>query len=255
MTDGDPNVGSDPMTDVALRFSLVVPIYNEEETVESMLAEVEEVLAAHGPFEALFVDDGSKDSSVALMRAFKKQRGADWLRIVSLLKNSGQSAAVMAGVEQARGPIIATLDGDMQNDPRDIPSMLERVESGECDAVVGVRAKRQDTFTRRMSSRIGNGVRNFLTGDKVKDAACGIKVIRRPYFMRAPRFVGMHRFMATLVRYLGGKVIEQDVNHRQRYAGTAKYGIGNRVWKGLRDCFAMRWVRARLLMHEVREEF
>jgi dolichol-phosphate mannosyltransferase len=243
------------MTDAALRFSLVIPIYNEEETVESMLAEVEEVLVSHGPFEALFVDDGSKDNSVALMRAFKKERGASWLRIVSLLDNCGQSAAVMAGVEQARGPIIATLDGDMQNDPRDIPSMLERVESGECDACVGVRAKRQDTWTRRMSSRIGNGVRNVLTGDKVKDAACGIKVIRRPFFMRAPRFVGMHRFMATLVRYLGGKVIEQDVNHRQRFAGTAKYGIGNRMWKGLRDCFAMRWVRARLLMHEVREEF
>lgn len=255
MTDGDPNVGSNSMTDVALRFSLVIPIYNEEETVESMLAEVEEVLFSHGPFEALFVDDGSKDTSVALMRSFKETRGADWLRIISLRQNSGQSAAVMAGVEQARGPIIATLDGDMQNDPRDIPSMLERVESGECDAVVGVRAKRQDTFTRRMSSRIGNGVRNFLTGDKVKDAACGIKVIRRPFFMRAPRFVGMHRFMATLVRYLGGKVVEQDVNHRQRYAGTAKYGIGNRMWKGLRDCFAMRWVRARLLLHEVREEF
>ncbi|MFT7534672.1 MAG: dolichol-phosphate mannosyltransferase [Hyphomicrobiaceae bacterium] len=249
MTDGAQ------MTDAALRFSLVIPIYNEEETVESMLAEVEEVLVSHGPFEALFVDDGSKDNSVALMRAFKKERGASWLRIVSLLDNCGQSAAVMAGVEQARGPIIATLDGDMQNDPRDIPSMLERVESGECDACVGVRAKRQDTWTRRMSSRIGNGVRNVLTGDKVKDAACGIKVIRRPFFMRAPRFVGMHRFMATLVRYLGGKVIEQDVNHRQRFAGTAKYGIGNRMWKGLRDCFAMRWVRARLLMHEVREEF
>lgn len=242
------------MAAAELRFSLVVPIYNEEETVESMLAEVEEVLVPHGPFEALFVDDGSQDASVAKMQAFKKEHNADWLRIVLLVKNSGQSAAVMAGVEQARGPIVATLDGDMQNDPRDIPSMLERLEKGECDAVVGVRAKRQDTFTRRMSSRVGNGVRNFLTGDKVKDAACGIKVIRRPYFMRSPKFVGMHRFMATLVRYLGGKVVEQDVNHRQRYAGTAKYGIGNRMWKGLRDCFAMRWVRARLLMHEVKEE-
>jgi dolichol-phosphate mannosyltransferase len=242
------------MADGDLRFSLVIPIYNEEETVETMLAEVEEVLVPHGPFEALFVDDGSKDASVEKMRAFKVERNADWLRIVRLVANAGQSAAVMAGVEQARGPIIATLDGDMQNDPRDIPSMLERVESGECDAVVGVRAKRQDTLTRRMSSRVGNGVRNFLTGDKVKDAACGIKVIRRPYFVRAPRFVGMHRFMATLVRYLGGKVVEQDVNHRQRFAGTAKYGIGNRMWKGLRDCFAMRWVRARLLTHEVKEE-
>lgn len=242
------------MAEGELRFSLVIPIYNEEETVANMLAEVEEVLVPHGPFEALFVDDGSQDASVEKMRAFKAARNAGWLRIVRLVANAGQSAAVMAGVEQARGPIIATLDGDMQNDPRDIPSMLDRVESGECDAVVGVRAKRQDTFTRRMSSRVGNGVRNLLTGDKVKDAACGIKVIRRRFFLRAPRFVGMHRFMATLVRYLGGKVVEQDVNHRQRFAGTAKYGIGNRMWKGLRDCFAMRWVRARVLTHEVKEE-
>lgn len=243
------------MTERALRFSLVVPIYNEEETVQQLLREVEEVLVPHGPFEALLVDDGSKDGSVERMRAFKRERGADWLRIVTLKANSGQSAAVMAGVEQARGPLVATLDGDMQNDPRDLPAMLELVEKGECDAVVGVRAKRQDTFTRRVSSRIGNGVRNWLTGDKVKDAACGIKVIRRSLFLRAPRFVGMHRFMATLVRYLGGRVVEVDVNHRHRYAGTAKYGIGNRVWKGLRDCFAMRWLRARLLMHEVKEEF
>ena len=133
--------------------------------------------------------------------------------------------------------------------------VLARVEAGEADAVVGVRAERQDTFVRRASSKVGNAVRNFLTGDKVKDAACGIKVIRRSYFLRVPRFVGMHRFMATLVRYLGGAVVEQDVNHRERYAGTAKYGIGNRMWKGLRDCFAMRWVRQRLLMHEVKEEY
>ncbi|MCK5944766.1 MAG: glycosyltransferase, partial [Planctomycetes bacterium] len=150
------------MTDTPLRFSLVVPIYNEEETVATMLAEVEEVLSPHGPFEALFVDDGSKDRSLEVMRAFKRERDAKWLRIVTLKANSGQSAAVMAGAEQARAPVIATLDGDMQNVPRDIPSMLERVERGEADAVVGVRAQRQDTFVRRASSRIGNGVRNLL---------------------------------------------------------------------------------------------
>lgn len=237
------------------RFSLVVPIYNEEENVENLLAEVADVLVPHGPFEAILVDDGSRDRSVERMRAFKAARSAAWLRIVTLVANSGQSAAVMAGVEQARAPLIATMDGDMQNDPRDLPAMVERVERGECDAVVGVRAKRRDTFVRRVSSRIGNGVRNWLTGDQVKDAACGIKVIRREYFLRAPRFVGMHRFMATLVRYLGGTVVEQDVNHRPRAAGTAKYGIGNRIWKGLRDCFAMRWMRTRVLMHRVKEEF
>ena len=147
-----------------LRFSLVVPIYNEEETVTTMLEEVADVLGPHGPFEALFVDDGSRDRSLERMREFKRARGADWLRVVTLQANSGQSAAVMAGVEQSRAGIVATLDGDMQNDPRDIPSMLARVEAGEADAVVGVRAERQDTFVRRASSKVGNAVRNFLTG-------------------------------------------------------------------------------------------
>lgn len=237
-----------------LRFSLVVPIYNEQEVVPMLLDEVEQVLVPHGPFEALFVDDGSKDDSLAVMRRWKAAHNAQWLRIVCLEQNSGQSAAVIAGAEQARAPIVATLDGDMQNDPRDIPTMLARVEAGAVDAVFGVRRHRQDTFVRRVSSKIGNGVRNWLTGDRVSDAACGIKVIRRDYFVRAPRFVGMHRFMATLVRYMGGRIEELDVNHRPRAAGVAKYGIGNRIWKGLRDCFAMRWLRTRILMHRVKEE-
>ena len=247
---GSVAVGGTP-----LRFSLVVPIYNEEEVAPMLLDEVEQVLVPHGPFEALLVDDGSKDRSLEVMRRWKQQHDASWLRIVCLEKNSGQSAAVVAGVEQARAPLIATMDGDMQNDPCDIPAMLARVEAGEVDAVFGVRRHRQDTFVRRVSSKIGNGVRNWLTGDRVSDAACGIKVIRRDYFVRAPRFVGMHRFMATLVRYMGGRIEERDVNHRSRAAGTAKYGIGNRIWKGLRDCFAMRWLRTRILMHRVKEEF
>ncbi len=237
------------------RFSLVVPIYNEEENVQHLLAEVGQVLAPHGPFEAVLVDDGSRDRSVERMREWKREHGASWLRIVTLVANSGQSAAVMAGVEQARADVVTTMDGDLQNDPRDLPAMVARVLAGECDAVVGVRRRRQDTFSRRLSSRIGNAVRNWLTGDRVTDAACGIKAIRRDYWLRAPRFAGMHRFMATLVRWLGGTVVEVDVNHRPRAAGTAKYGIGNRVWKGLRDCFAMRWLRARMLRHRVKEEF
>lgn len=240
--------------DRAPRFSLVVPVYNEQENVEILLDEIEQVLRPHGPFEALLVDDGSRDSSHELMVQWKQRRSADWLRILSLARNSGQSSAVMAGVEHARAPIIATLDGDLQNDPRDLPAMLALVERGDADGVVGVRRKRQDSIVRRLSSRIGNAVRNLVTGDRVTDAACGIKVIRRSYFVRAPRFVGMHRFMATLVRYMGGKVVEHDVNHRPRAAGKAKYGIGNRALRGLRDCFAVRWLRTRILRHEVARE-
>ncbi len=239
----------------AMRFSLVVPVYNEEENVANLLAEVEQVLSPHGPFEAIVVDDCSRDRSLERMRAWKKDHAAAWLRIVTLERNSGQSAAVMAGAEAARGPIVVTIDGDMQNDPRDIPALLARVESGAADAVCGVRRRRRDTFVRRVSSKIGNAARNWLTGDQVTDAACGIKAIRREYFVRVPRFAGMHRFMATLVKYLGGKVVEMDVNHRPRAAGTAKYGIGNRIWRGLRDCFAVRWLRSRILVHRVKEEY
>jgi len=241
-------------TVASLRFSLVVLFYNEEENVPRMLGEIAEVLLPHGPIEVLAVDDGSTDRSLERLREWKRQHGASWLRIVELARNSGQSAAVMAGVELARAPLVATLDGDMQNDPRDLLRMLSRLESDAVDAVFGVRRKRQDNWRRRVSSRIGNGVRNWLTGDRVTDAACGIKLIRREYFLRSPRFVGMHRFMATLVRYLGGRAEEMDVNHRPRAAGVAKYGIGNRIWKGLRDCLAMRWLRTRMLLHKVKEE-
>jgi len=243
------------MSGAELRFSLVVPIYNEEDNVQNLLAEVEQVLTPHGPFEAVLVDDGSTDRSLQRMREWKLLRQASWLRIVTLARNCGQSAAVMAGVEQARASIVTTMDGDMQNDPRDLPAMVARVLARECDAVVGVRRQRQDSWTRRLSSRVGNGARNWLTGDRVTDAACGIKAIRREFWLRAPKFAGMHRFMATLVKYLGGTVVEVDVNHRPRAAGTAKYGIANRIWKGLRDCFAMRWLRSRMLLHRVKEEF
>jgi dolichol-phosphate mannosyltransferase len=238
----------------APRFSLVVPIYNEADNVRALLDEVAAVLTPHGPFEALLVDDGSRDDSRARMQLWKREHAAAWLRIVCLRKNCGQSAAVMAGVEQARAAVVTTLDGDLQNDPRDLPAMIELVLTGRADAVVGVRRNRRDTFVRRVSSRIGNGVRNWITGDRVTDAACGIKAIRRELWLQVPRFAGMHRFMATLIRGRGGVVVERDVNHRPRAAGSAKYGIGNRALRGLRDCFAVRWLLARMLRHEVAEE-
>ena len=172
------------MSEVALQFSLVVPIYNEEETVAKMLEEVDEVLAARPLRGAVRRRRGGRPELGGHARVQARPRRGVATR-GDAQGNAGQSAAVMAGVEQA-APIVATLDGDMQNDPRDIPSMLARVEQGEADAVVGVRAQRRDTFVRRASSKVGNAVRNILTGDKVKDAACGIKVIRRSYFLRAP---------------------------------------------------------------------
>lgn len=236
------------------RFSLVVPIYNEEDNVAALLDEVHEVLTPHGPFEALLVDDGSTDRSVSAMRAWKARHGAHWLRILRLERNGGQSAAVLAGARVAVAPIVCTLDGDLQNDPRDLPRMFELMSQGPDVGVVGVRVARQDSFTRRMSSRIGNWFRNRITRDVVTDAACGIKAFRREVFLSVPRFHGMHRFMATLARMQGVEVVELAVHHRPRIAGVAKYGIGNRALRGLWDCMSVRWLAARRIAPVIRDE-
>lgn len=238
-----------------LRFSLVIPIYNEEDNVATLFHELLEVLPPLGSFEVIAVNDGSSDRSLDRMREWKAARDAEWLRILDLARNSGQSAAVMAGVERARGPFILTMDGDMQNDPRDFARILEILESGEYQGVVGNRAERRDGRLRRLSSRIGNRVRNLITKDVVADAACGIKGFQAEVFRSVPRFQGMHRFMATLARYVGANVTEIQVNHRPRAAGEAKYGIGNRALRGLRDCMAVRWMHKRMLRHAVKEEW
>ena len=237
-----------------IQFSLVVPIHNEEENIVALLDEVEEVLVPVGSFEALLVNDGSVDNSFEAMVKWKAEHQAEWLRIVHLEARSGQSGALMAGIEQTRGPLVCTMDGDLQNDPRDLLKMLELLEDKALAGVTGVRANRRDGFVRRVSSKIGNGVRNAITGDRVMDSACGIKMFRRYYWLMAPRFNGMHRFMPTLVRYAGGAVRETPVNHRPRQAGEPKYGIGNRALRGLRDCMAVRWYRSRALKFRVSEE-
>jgi len=234
--------------------SVVFPVYNEEENIPILLREIAAALEGRGwTYEIVAVDDGSTDRSLEVLRAGRERY--PMLRVLSFEKNSGQTAALDAAWRAAEGMLVVSLDADLQNDPADIPSMIQKLEETKSDMVIGVRVNRQDTWSRKMQSKIGNGVRNWITGDRVTDAACGIKAIRRDYWLRAPKFVGMHRFMASLVRWLGGTVVEVDVNHRPRAAGTAKYGIGNRMWKGLRDCFAMRWLRTRMLKHRVKEEF
>ena len=235
-------------------FSLVIPIYNEEENVSSLLDELHEVLGPLGAFEVIAVNDGSSDGSLERMRQWKAAQSAQWLRILDLERNSGQSAAVMAGVDSARSPLVLTMDGDMQNDPRDLLAMIEILERGEYQGVTGIRAARKDNLLRRASSRIANRVRDLITGDRVGDTACGIKGFQTEVFRSVPRFDGMHRFMATLARFAGARVTEIPVNHRPRAGGVAKYGIGNRAFRGLRDCMAVRWMRKRMLRHAVKEE-
>lgn len=225
------------------RFSLVVPIHNEAANIDRLLDEVDEVLSSRGPFQALLVDDASTDDSLVCMRRWREGAKAMWLEIVSLGRRGGQSRAVMAGVERARADIICMMDGDLQNDPHDLCKMLDLVQGSDIAGVQGVRIGRQDNLVRRLSSRIGNSVRNLITGDVVQDSACGIKVFRRDVLLKIPRFAGTHRFVPTLVRSVGGRVLEIPVHHRPRNAGRPKYGIANRAFRGLRDCLAVRRYR------------
>ncbi len=220
------------------RLSVVVPAYNEEENVLPLAREIVAALEnLPGGFELILVDDASTDSTARLIRDF----GHPCVRGVFHRVNCGQSAAVASGFHAAHGEWVGTLDGDGQNDPADLPAMLEQAVAENVDCVTGVRRKRQDTFIRRFSSRVANGYRNWITGDQISDSGCGIRVVRRAALREIPVFNGMHRFMPTLLRGQGFTVVERTVNHRERLRGTSKYGVHNRLWRGIRDCFGIRW--------------
>ncbi len=224
------------------QISIVVPVYNEEESLPVLAAEIAAAMArVAGEYEVLWVDDGSTDGSAA---ALGRLAAADArARVLRLLRNSGQSAALAAGFAHARGEVVVTLDADLQNDPADIPKLLAALAG--CDVVCGVRARRQDDWVRRLSSRIANRVRNRLTGESVTDVGCTLRACRAEFLRRVPVWKGMHRFLPTLLRMEGARVREVPVGHRARRYGQAKYGIGNRLWRGLADLFAVRWMQSR----------
>ena len=225
--------------------SVVIPVYNEEDNLDALLEELQPILESLGrEFEVICVDDKSTDTSLAALRRMQETR--PYLRVIRHSVNSGESAGQATGFENARGEIIVTMDADQQNDPADIPDMLACLED-DVVAVCGVRRKREDNFVRRASSRIANAFRNFLTGDKIADAGCTFRVLRRSALREVLVFNGMHRFLPTILRRQGYRVVEKLVNHRPRTRGQAKYGVGNRAWRGIVDCFAMRWYAKRVL--------
>lgn len=230
--------------------SVVIPVYNEEENVGPLNAELMEVLQSLSKtFEAIYVDDGSKDKSYALLKELQKNNPS--IRIIKFRKNSGQTAAFDAGIRAALGEVIVTMDADLQNDPHDIPKLLEKI--GDADAVCGWRQKRNDTFVRRISSRIANSVRNRLSGETIKDVGCSLKAFRSVYAKKMQLFNGMHRFFPTLIKMEGGTVAEIPVNHRPRKFGTPKYNIRNRVVRSFVDLLAVCWMKKRKLTYEIEE--
>ena len=227
------------------RVSVMIPVYNEEESLATLHRELDAALASiAGGAEIVFVDDGSKDRSLAVLReiAAKDPR----VRVVVLDGNHGQTAAFAAGFDAVRGEITVTLDADLQNDPADIPRLVAKMDAEGADVVNGVRIKRRDSWVRLVSSRIANNARNWVTNESVTDVGCSLRAMRTEYVKRVRLFRNMHRFLPTLLRMEGAtKVIEMPVTHRERRYGVSKYGIGNRLWVGIVDLFGVRWMQAR----------
>jgi len=231
---------------MSVDFSVVVPVCKEAENVEPLAREIDAAMKTRS-YEMIFIDDGSTDDTAAILAGLKASLPA--LRVLRHSFRSGQSAAVATGVRAARAPWIATLDGDGQNDPADIPKLIASRDSPEGRGVqlfMGNRtASRKDTAYRRLQSRIANGVRSGLLGDGTPDTGCGIKLFSRDVFMDLPRFDHMHRFLPALFQRQGARVISVPVSHRQRTRGTSKYGMLNRLWVGIVDIVGVMWLRKR----------
>jgi dolichol-phosphate mannosyltransferase len=221
--------------------SLVIPVKNEEATIPGLATEIDKAFAGVDyAWEALWIDDGSSDRTLEIVKVLPRPH-----RWISFDRNHGQSAAFAAGFRHARGEWIGTVDGDGQNDPADLRKQLAYALEKSVDMVNGIRARRADSIVRKISSKIGNGARNWLTGRSVSDVGCSTRVAKRVCVVDLPFFHGYHRFLPTLVSMRGFAIAEIPVNHRQRAGGRSKYGINNRLWSGLRDCFGVRWLAHR----------
>jgi dolichol-phosphate mannosyltransferase len=225
--------------------SVVVPVFNEEENVSILQSELQSALAGLD-YEIVFVDDGSVDRSV------EKIGKGPQVRVLRFEKNTGQSAALYAGVMAARGETIVMIDADLQNDPADIPRLLAEITRG-ADLVCGYRAQRKDTIAKRLTSRIANFVRSRFTKDGVRDTGCTLKAMRRECAHVLVPFKGMHRFIPALIKGAGYRLVEIPVNHRPRRFGQTKYGFGSRALRATIDMFGVRWLLSRRLNYKVRD--
>jgi dolichol-phosphate mannosyltransferase len=232
------------------RVTLVVPAHDEEESLPILVDEIRKAMAGV-PYEVVLVDDGSADGTLDVMLELAAEDPA--VRVVRQSPGRGQSAALRAGWRLARAPVVVTLDADLQNDPADVPRLLAVLDAG-WEVVNGIRQDRQDGLVRRLSSRVANGVRNRLTGDSVTDVGCTLRACRTELLRDLPMFDGMHRFLPTLLRFGGARVTEIPVRHRPRRFGRTKYGIHDRLWKGLVDLWAVRWMKRRWIGREGVEE-
>lgn len=226
----------------------VLPVYNERGNLRPLRDEIEEVLQKENlSGRVIFVNDGSQDGSADVIDALTDE--FDNVSGLHFAENCGQSAAFAAGFEVVEAPFVVTMDADGQNDPADVPSMLEALEA--CDMVAGYRANRQEGWLRRIGSQVANTVRNWATGDDIIDTGCSLKVFRREVVKSLPMFEGMHRFLPTLARMRGYRVRQVPTNHRPRHKGETKYTLRGRLLTTVWDLLAVRWMQARTLDYEV----
>lgn len=234
-----------------LELSVIIPVYNEEESIPILVRELEETLSNLGKsYEIIFVDDGSRDAS--LEKLLKAQSDNQRIRIISFEENAGQTAALDAGFRAARGDLFVTLDADLQNSPGDIPILLEKIP--DYDIVCGWRADRNDPWIRLISSRIANSVRNLLSNEEIKDIGCSLKVYKRECFQHIKLYNGMHRFLPTLFKMEGFRAMEVRVKHYPRKYGKSKYNIRNRIFRSFIDLLAVRWMKKRRLKYRIRKD-
>ena len=233
-----------------MEISVVVPVYNEEENLPILIPKLVEVLKGLGlPYEMIFVDDGSSDGSRQVLKEWTVLYPS--MRILGLKENRGLSTALIAGMREARGQTIVTLDSDLQNDPADIPKLLEQLDS--YDMATGWRQKREDPWLKRTSSKIANAIRNQLSGEEIQDSACTLRAFKRECIQDIWVFNGMHRFLSTLVKMKGYRIVEVPIIHHPRKFGKSKYNIRNRMVPSLLDLLAVRWMRRRHIDYEIEE--
>lgn len=239
-----------------MQFSIVIPVHNEEGNIVPLLREIRQALAGRYRYEVICVDDHSTDQTSHLL--CQHRTGYPELRIIRLQSKCGQSAALRVGVQEARFPLVVTLDGDGQNDPADIERFLycfaEHGTSAERQLVIGHRQKRQDTGWRCLSSRLANALRRLLLRDGAPDSGCGIKAFPRVFFLELPSFHHMHRFLPALVRQHGGRVYSLAVHHRDRSSGFSHYGTLDRLAEGVIDLCGVVWLGRRAMTPEVEPE-
>jgi dolichol-phosphate mannosyltransferase len=222
--------------------SIVVPVRNEADNVAPLIAEINAALDGRWVYEIIYVNDGSTDATADHLAAAMKRRGN--LRQISHAVSSGQSAAVRSGVRAARGAIVATLDGDGQNDPAFLPALIAAIEQGgdRVGLAAGQRVGRKDTGFKKIQSRIANGVRAAILRDGTRDTGCGLKAFRREVFLAMPYFDGLHRFLPALVRREGYEIAYVEVADRPRRSGVSNYGFFDRLWIGIMDLAGVWWL-------------